>query len=160
MRKSRLLACSLLIVALAGCSGTPDSTPDGPASSSPSGTPVDGRPANEGGPLESLEPCSDPPDAVAETVKGLTAPPGTVLTSVKVKGPTTEALGYTPLTPVDIRHFYQQQPSVTVLQIEDEIVEAEGLVANSSSSYRTLFKANAICSAGSKMLFVVAAEAR
>lgn len=107
-----------------------------------------------------LERCSDPPDAVTESVEGLTAPPGTVITSVKVKGPTTEARGYTPLTPVDIRHFYQQQPSVEVLQIEDEIVESEGLVANSSSGYRTLFKANATCQTGSKMLFVVAAEVR
>lgn len=61
---------------------------------------------------------------------------------------------------VDIRLFYQQQSDVTVLQIEDELVESEGLVANSSTGYRTLFKANAICSTGSKMLFVVAAEVR
>ena len=64
------------------------------------------------------------------------------------------------MTPVDIRHFYQQQSDVEVLQIEDEIVESEGLVANASTGYRTLFKANAICQTGSKMLFVVAAEVR
>lgn len=160
MAKSRPIGWFLLILTLVGCSGTTNSAPDRPASSSPSRTTVDGRPANEGGPIDSLEPCSDPPDAVAESVEGLTAPPGTVLTSVKAKGPTTGARGYTPLTPVDIRHFYQQQPDVEVLQIEDEIVESEGLVANSSSGYRTLFKANATCQTGSKMLFVVAAEVR
>ena len=109
-----------------GCSGTPEAAPDRPASSP--GTTVDDRPANEGGPLDSRKPCSDAPKPVQESVEGLTAPPGTVLTSVKVKGPTTEARGYTALTPVDIRHYYQQQPDVAVLQIEDEIVESEGAV--------------------------------
>ncbi len=51
-----------------------------------------------------------------------------------------------------------QTPEIEILQIEDEIVESEGLVADRERGFRTLFKATAVCQTGSTVLFVVAEE--
>jgi len=108
--------------------------------------------------LLSLEECGPPPSATADSVEGLVAPPGTIVTEVMERGPTTEVRGYTPVTPIVIRRFYQDNDEIEILQIEDEIVESEGLVADRERGFRTLSKANVVCQTGSTVLFVVAEE--
>lgn len=89
-------------------------------------------------------------------------PPGTILprsalvTRVREKGPTTRVIGYVPLRPVALRRHYEMRADLQVLQIEDEIIEAEALL--SDGEFRTYIKATAVCESGSSFIAVVAPE--
>lgn len=85
---------------------------------------------------------------------GLVLPPGVIITST---GPLTadlaEARGFIAATPIEVRQFYEREPSLTIFEIEDEIFEAEVLVEQ--GAFRTYMKASAACSDGSTIYAVV-----
>lgn len=64
-----------------------------------------------------------------------------------------EVHGYIATTPIRVRQFYEREPDLTILDLEDEIVEAEVLVER--GAHRTYMKANAVCSDGSTILAMV-----
>jgi hypothetical protein len=61
--------------------------------------------------------------------------------------------GYIATTPIRVRQFYENEPNLTIFQIEDEIFESEVLVER--GAHRTYMKANAICSEGSTIFAMV-----
>ncbi len=87
---------------------------------------------------------------------GLVVPPGTILTEQSTDGPLTTVKGYVPMTPVQVRVWYQIQPDLTIIQGEDEVREAEALLDN--GEHRLFLKAQAICEEGSVFLAVVAPQ--
>jgi hypothetical protein len=108
-------------------------------------------------PLTMLGPCTVEPNAIdEEPVDGALLPDGAVLTSQTAQGPLTQIKGYIPMTPVQIRVFYQRQDTFEVLQVEDEVRESEVLLAD--GNHRLFVKAQAICELGSVFLAVVAPE--
>lgn len=105
-------------------------------------------------PLQALGPCDQPPDGeVGREVVGLVLPEGAVVTSVADADPLTNIQGYIPMTPVQIRVFYQQHPTLEVISVEDEGFEAE--VLTEAAGYRTFVKAQAICELGSVFVAIV-----
>jgi hypothetical protein len=108
-------------------------------------------------PLTMLGPCTVDPNAIdEEPAEGTLLPDGAVLTSQTQQGPLTQIKGYIPMTPVQIRVFYQRQDTFEVLQVEDEIRESEILLAD--GNHRLFVKAQAICELGSVFLAVLAPE--
>lgn len=100
-----------------------------------------------------LPPCASPPAAVAhEPVEGLTLPDSAVVSDVEAAGPITQARGYLPLTPVEVRQYYAGA-GLTILLIEDEVYEAEILLADGPN--RLFVKAQAVCDRGSQFVAVV-----
>jgi hypothetical protein len=118
------------------------------------GDPAPGR-IDVSGPLENLPPC-DLPDRGKKPVEGLIVPPGAVIARVATRGPTQNVRGFIPMTPVQVRMYYEQRTDLEILAIEDEIYEAEALV--SARGFRTFIKAEAICDQGSRFIAVVASE--
>jgi hypothetical protein len=108
------------------------------------------------GPLQALPPCQTPPPAADADVDGIVLPEGAVITEVTPQGPVTQVTGFAPLTPVQIEVAIQEREDLEILQLENEIFEAEGLVSN--GTHRTYLKATAICDRGSQFIAVVAAE--
>lgn len=154
---------AFLLVAAAGCAGdsaAPDvadaaSSPPRSTSGGPSGTPS-GRaelPIDEGGPLVALPSCQPAPPAVEADVPGLLLPEGTVVTKVQQQGPLVNVLGYVELTPIEVRQFYEGVKGLELLEIEDEIYEAEALFAG--PKYRSYVKAQAKCQSGSTLIVFV-----
>jgi hypothetical protein len=108
-------------------------------------------------PLTMLGPCTVDPNTIDdEPVAGALLPDGAVLTSQTQQGPLTQIKGYIPMTPVQIRVFYQRQDTFDVVQVEDEVRESEILLAD--GNHRLFVKAQAICELGSVFLAVVAPE--
>ena len=110
-------------------------------------------------PLTMLGPCNVEPNALdEEPADGTLLPEGAVLTSQTRQGPLTQIKGYIPMTPVQIRVFYQRQDQYEyeILQVEDEIRESEVLLADGDN--RLFVKAQAICELGSVFLAVLAPE--
>jgi len=106
-------------------------------------------------PLTALGPCQPAPPAVGGgPVEGLVVPDGAVLTSIEGTGPVTQVQGYIPMTPVQIRVDYQRRGDVQILQVEDEIREAEVLLT--ADDRRVFVKAQALCEEGSLFVAVVA----
>lgn len=135
-----LLALGLLVAACGG-DATTGFDPNQPAT----------------GPLTALAECDGPPEAEAfPPVEGATLHPDTTITSVTDQGPLVNVTGYIPITPVNVRLWYEAQDDLELIIIEDEIFEAELLV--SDGTHRTYVKASAICQTGSTMLGVVAEE--
>lgn len=110
-------------------------------------------------PLTALGPCNVDPNIIDdEPAEGTLLPEGAVLTSQTQQGPLTQIKGYIPMTPVQIRVFYQRQDDYDyeILQVEDEIRESEVLLADGNN--RLFVKAQAICELGSVFLAVLAPE--
>ncbi|HEV3475266.1 MAG TPA: hypothetical protein VG602_07870 [Actinomycetota bacterium] len=118
------------------------------------GEPAPGR-IDVSGPLENLPPC-DLPDRGRKPIEGLIVPEGAVIKRVVTRGPTQNVRGFIPLTPVQIRRYYEERSDLEILAIEDEIYEAEALV--SAAGFRTFIKAEAVCDRGSRFIAVVASE--
>lgn len=109
-------------------------------------------------PLTMLGPCTVDPNAIDEPpAERALLPDGAVLTAQKQDGPLTQLKGYIPMTPVQIRVFYQRQDQFDVLQIEDEVRESEVLLAD--GDHRLFVKAQAVCEQGSVFLAVLAPRA-
>jgi hypothetical protein len=109
------------------------------------------------GPLPGYPPCAPfVPKERVRGVEGLIVPRSAVLTRVRARGPAQKVQGYVPMTPVQLRRHYQSRPGITVLQIEDEIIEAEGLLTD--GRFRSYFKAQAVCELGSRFFALVASE--
>lgn len=107
------------------------------------------------GPLTNLPPCEEFGSG-RRPVEGLVVPESAVIKGVVTRGPTRNVRGFIPLTPVQIRKYYEERSDLEILAIEDEIYEAEALVT--SRGYRTFIKAEAICDRGSRFIAVVASE--
>lgn len=108
-------------------------------------------------PLSALPACeAPPPPSDDEPVEGLIVPDGTVVTNVTPQGPLVSVQGYIPLTPIQIRFHYGDRDDVELLVLEDEVYEAEVLLA--SGAHRMYMKANARCDQGSTMQVIVAPE--
>ena len=110
-------------------------------------------------PLTALGPCNVDPNTIdEEPAEGTLLPDGAVLTAQTQQGPLTQIKGYIPMTPVQIRVFYQRQDEYDyeILQVEDEIRESEVLLADGNN--RLFVKAQAICELGSVFLAVLAPE--
>jgi hypothetical protein len=107
------------------------------------------------GPLKNLPPCEEFGRG-RKPVEGLVVPESAVVKGVVTRGPTRNVRGFIPLTPVQIRKYYEERSDLEILAIEDEIYEAEALVK--SRGFRTFIKANAICDRGSRFIAVVASE--
>ena len=109
------------------------------------------------GPLTALAECDDPLDQEPhDPVAGAELHPEAVVDSVTPQGPLTTLTAYVPVTPVNIRLWYEQRDDLEIIIIEDEVFEAELLVSN--GEYRTYVKASAICQTGSTMVATVAEE--
>ena len=148
--------CSVLL--LVSCAGTGASTsaPTAGASSSgtsPSGAANPAQPVESGGPLTQLEPCSPAPEGVEDEVEGLVLPPDAVLTEVQQQGALIRVDAYVEQTPVEVRMFYGDADGLEILEIEDEVVEAEILFG--AGDFRSYVKALAVCERGSTVIAFV-----
>ena len=141
MRHLALLAALALALVACGGGAAPSFDPNSPPT----------------GPLVALSECDGPPDEPVEAdVEGIELPPDATITSVTPQGPLINLTAYIPVTPVNVRLFYENRDDLEILIIEDEIFEAELLVSN--GTHRTYVKASAICQTGSTAVIVVAAE--
>lgn len=156
-----LVAAVALVGPACGSDG-PAGGGDGPAATGP---PVSAGTASPGDidpallePLTALGPCDVDPNTIDDPpVEGLVLPPGAVLTEQAEDGPLTTAKGYVPMTPVQVRVWFQRHDELEVVQIEDEIRESEALLDH--GDLRLFVKAQAICELGSVFLAVVAPRA-
>jgi hypothetical protein len=125
-----------MMMLVAGC----ESSATGPAESVTVTTPASVDPALLE-PLTALGPCpSAPPgDSNAEPVEGLQLPEGTVVTNVTRTDPVVTVNAWVPLTPVQLREGFLQDPDLSVIQSEDEVWEAEVLFTR--GDFRTFVKA-------------------
>lgn len=158
-----LAVAAAATLAVAGCAGgspaqdgaSPDAT-DPPTNGGTSAT--DGIDPAALEPLTALGPCEIEPNAIDDPpAEGLVLPPGAVLTEQAEDGPLTTTRGYVPMTPVQVRDWYQRHEELEVVQIEDEVREAEALL--DSGDRRLFVKAQAVCELGSVFLAVVAPQA-
>ena len=147
MRPTGVLAAAVLLAGLTACANQPAVQPT-PA---PAAVPSDA-----GSELTALPACPPPPPASGETVEGMTAPEGTIVTKVEQQDPLTNVTGYVPMTPVQFETSFRTLEEVTILLSENEVYEAELLITN--GTHRTFFKATATCKRGSSLLAVVAPE--
>lgn len=104
-------------------------------------------------PLKGLGPCSDTPQGRDDEVAGLVLPSEAVVTSVTPADPLTNVQGYVPMTPVQMRAFYQKSTDVSVISVEDEVFEAEILFE--AAGRRVFLKAQGVCELGSVFVAVV-----
>ncbi len=113
----------------------------------------------DGGPLLGLPPCQAPPEAMADVdvdVEGLDWPDGAIVTNVQPGDPLVTVTGYIATTPVRVRQYYQGRDDLEIMEIEDEIFEAEALFDN--GTHRNYIKAQAVCREGTRLLGVVAPD--
>ena len=127
-------------VLAAGCGTAGPAATAGPAG----GDPYAGYPA-----------CGDAPAAAAdaEPVTGLVLPAQATVQSASAAGPLTTVNAYVPATPLAIRAELTALEGVEVLHAEDEVFEAELLLA--AGGRRSLVKAVAVCDAASRIVSVV-----
>lgn len=76
-------------------------------------------------------------------------PAGGYVTVSEQDGPLTVANGWAPMTPVEVRAHYEAGGDWEILAVEDEMVEAEILVA--SGAHRLFVLAMAACPTGSDL---------
>lgn len=108
-------------------------------------------------PLVGYPPCDGlAPDRVEPRPEGAILPRSARVTRVRERGPTLRVGGYVPLRPVALRMHYESRANLEVLQIEDEIIEAEALLTD--GEFRTYIKATAVCDSGSSFSAIVAPE--
>lgn len=106
-------------------------------------------------PLRGLGPCHDAPaEGHDDDVEGLVLPPDAIVTKVSPAGPLTNVQGYLPLTPIEVRAFYQLHNDVTIISVEDEVFESEVLFE--AGDRRVFVKSQAVCERGSVFVGVVA----
>ena len=106
-------------------------------------------------PLITLGPCDETPAPRGpQSVEGLITPPGAVLTTVTTTGPVSTVHGYIPMTPVQVRVFYQQHRGLRIVSVEDESIESEVLADR--GRHRIFVKAQAVCELGSIFVAVMA----
>ena len=141
-----MLAAAVLLAGLTACANQPAVQPP----------PAAAVPTAGGSELTALADCPSPPPASVDTVEGMTAPPGTVVTKVVQQDPLTNVNGYVPMTPAQFEASFRTLEEVTILLSENEVYEAELLITN--GTHRTFFKATATCRRGSTLLAVVAPE--
>lgn len=138
------LAVGLAAVTAAGCGG---------------GDPADGPRAL----IEPSEifaaygPCGPVPNSDVRAPEQAALPSGTIVTSVRQAGPVTRIEGYLPATPLDARAELERRAGIEVLEVEDEIVEAEVLVT--TGTHRTYVQVTVLCETSSRVVAIVAAEA-
>lgn len=85
---------------------------------------------------------------------GLVLPDEAVVTDVMPEGPLTQVSGYVAMTPLDVRAWYEADPGIDLVTVEDEVFESELLVA--SGDRRMYLKALALCDRGSALEATVA----
>ena len=164
---ARAAAAAVAATLLVGCSGGSDGETAQPGvapatATASSATPTAARSPGDIDPallepLTGLGPCTVKPNTIdEEPADGALLPDGAVLTSQTQEGPLTQIKGYIPMTPVQIRVFYQRQDTFEVVQVEDEIRESEVLLADGDN--RLFVKSQAICELGSVFLAVLAPE--
>lgn len=109
-------------------------------------------------PLAGAGLCTATPDPAtdAEQPDGLIIPTEAIVTSVEPADPLTRVQGYIPWTPVQYRVWLQFIADVEVIQVEDEVREAEALTSDGTN--RMFVKAQAICEMGSVFVAVIAPE--
>lgn len=106
-------------------------------------------------PLTGLGPCNQVPAAAEhDRVDGLVLPEGAVVTRVTPVDPLTNVQGYVPMTPVQVRAFYQTQQDLTIVSVEDEVHESEVLADVGEN--RLFVKSQAVCELGSIFVAIVA----
>lgn len=108
------------------------------------------------GPLTGYGPCATPTEETVPIPAGMILPDDAIVTSQRIEDPITEVNGFIPLTPVQIRRYYEERADIGIISIEDEILEAEILVE--LDEYRTFVKATVICDTGSQFVAVGAAN--
>ena len=109
------------------------------------------------GPLPGYPPCEGfVPEEDGKRVKGVILPDSAVITRVVRDGASRTATGFVPLRPIQVREYYEASAGVEVLQIEDEIIEAEALVTD--GEFRMYIKATAVCDSGSEFEALFAPE--
>lgn len=137
MRIGRLASVLTALVLAAGCST--DAPP----------------PADGDDPYAGFPPCEDAPAAGDhnQSVRGLVLPSGATVQSTSATGPLTTVTAYVEATPLDIRSELSSRDGVEVLHAEDEVFEAELLLA--ADGRRSLVKAVAVCDAASRIVAVV-----
>ena len=157
LRAAAVATCLASLLGACGSSPSPSQVATaGVGGATPGATPTDIDPALLE-PLTALGPCTAEPNVLDEPpAEGALLPPDAVLTSQAKDGPLTTLKGYVPMTPVQIRVFYQRQETHEVLQVEDEIRESEVLLADGNN--RLFVKSQAICELGSVFLAVLAPE--
>jgi hypothetical protein len=107
--------------------------------------------------LEQYPPCTEPsPGQEVSKVRGLLLPDETQIYSVRRQGPITTVQGFVPMTPVEVREYYEGDPEIQIIVSEDEFVESELLFSN--GKVRNFVKARAACRAGSDIVTVIARE--
>ena len=109
-------------------------------------------------PYAGYPPCGEAPAAAAsvEPVRGLVLPAEATVQSISTAGPLTTVNAYVAATPLAVRDDLSRQDGVEVLHAEDEIFEAELLLA--VDGRRSLVKAVAVCDAASRIVAVVGPE--
>jgi hypothetical protein len=163
-RRGAALIVVIAVLSTAGCGGDgpPEDTAAGRPTAASTAVPTAGASPTDIDPallepLTMLGPCTVDPNTIDEQpAPGALFPDDTVLTSQTQDGPLTQIKGYIPMTPVQIRVFYQRQDVMEVLQIEDEIRESEILLGDGDN--RLFVKAQAICELGSVFLAVLAPQ--
>ena len=106
-------------------------------------------------PYEGYPPCQDAPAPGPDvaTVRGLVLPAQATVQSASTAGPLTTVNAYVPATPLAVRAELTARDGVEVLHAEDEVFEAELLLA--ADGRRSLVKAVAVCDAASRIVAVV-----
>ena len=119
---------------------------------------ADAPPASVDDPYAGFPPCEEAPAAAADTapVRGLVLPAGATVQSASAAGPLTTVTAYVAATPLAVRSELTNLDGVEVLHAEDEVFEAELLLA--ADGRRSLVKAVAVCDAASRIVAVVGPE--
>lgn len=108
-------------------------------------------------PYAGYPPCQDAPAAgEVEPVRGLVLPAEARVLSASTAGPLTTVNAYVDATPLAVRAELTRLDGVEVLHVEDEVFEAELLLA--ADGRRSLVKAVAVCDAASRIVAVVGPE--
>lgn len=116
-------------------------------------------PSGTDDPYAGFPPCDAAPAAVRQEdpVRGLVLPETASVQSTSVAGPLTTVNAYVEATPLAVRDELSRREGVAVLQAEDEVFEAELLLA--SEGRRSLVKAVAVCNAASRIVAVISDDA-
>lgn len=109
-------------------------------------------------PYAGFPPCGDAPEASANTepVRGLVLPAEATVQATSTAGPLITVNAYVHATPLAIRSELSSTQGVEVLHAEDEVFEAELLLA--ADGRRSLVKAVAVCDEASRIVAVVGPE--
>lgn len=109
--------------------------------------------------LSAYPPCaSQPAPPTLPEVPGLVLPPSATPFSSHSLGPLTQVEGVVPMTPLQVRAFYEDHPALDVITAEDERIETEVLVGD--GTHRMFVKAQIVCAGGSNLVVTVGDEAQ